>query len=159
MHYRKNPDFVRGEHEEPPKGLTLYPQWDYTGYAWGMVIDLTACVNCMACVIACQAENNIPWSGRSRCSRRRAMHWLRVDTYYEGDPRQPAAHYQPVPCMHCENAPCELVCPTQATNHSRDGLNEWSTTAASARATARITVPTKCGASTSCCTQTGRPTA
>ncbi len=123
-HYRQNPDFVSKRSKEPPKSLTLYPQWNYTGYAWGMSIDLTACVNCNACVIACQAENNIAVVGKQQVLQRRAMHWLRIDTYYKGDLRNPAAYYQPVPCMQCENAPCELVCPVQATNHSSDGLND-----------------------------------
>ncbi len=122
--YRKNPDFVHGRVEEVPKGLTLYPEWDYRGVAWGMVIDQTACVNCMACVIACQAENNIPVVGKEQVLAQRYMHWLRVDTYFEGPPESPSSHYQPVPCMQCENAPCEVVCPTQATNHSSDGLND-----------------------------------
>jgi molybdopterin-containing oxidoreductase family iron-sulfur binding subunit len=123
-HYRQDPDFVKRKSKEPEKNETLYPQWSYTGYAWGMSIDLTACVNCNACVIACQAENNIPVVGKGQVLARRAMHWLRVDTYYEGNLENPSAHYQPVPCMQCENAPCELVCPVQATNHSSDGLND-----------------------------------
>jgi molybdopterin-containing oxidoreductase family iron-sulfur binding subunit len=122
--YKNNPDFVSHEIKQPPKELTLYPQWNYTGYAWGMSIDLTRCVNCSACVVACQAENNIPVVGKDQVLARRAMHWLRIDTYYEGDPANPRAFYQPVPCMQCENAPCELVCPVQATNHSSDGLND-----------------------------------
>ena len=122
--YKNNPDFVSHETKQPPKELTLYPQWNYTGYAWGMSIDLTRCVNCSACVVACQAENNIPVVGKEQVLARRAMHWLRIDTYYEGDPANPRAFYQPVPCMQCENAPCELVCPVQATNHSSDGLND-----------------------------------
>jgi MoCo/4Fe-4S cofactor protein with predicted Tat translocation signal len=122
--FKSEPDFVKHEIDSPPKDLTLYPQWAYTGYAWGMSIDLTRCVNCNACVVACQAENNIPVVGKQQVLARRAMHWLRIDTYYKGDLSSPQAYYQPVPCMQCENAPCELVCPVQATNHSSDGLND-----------------------------------
>ncbi|MFL6451653.1 MAG: 4Fe-4S dicluster domain-containing protein [Bryobacteraceae bacterium] len=121
--YKSHPDFVKRKEHEPPENLTLYPHWDYRGYAWAMSIDTTACVNCQACVIACQAENNIPVVGKEQVLARRPMHWLRVDVYYEGGYEVPAAHYAPVPCMHCENAPCEVVCPTQATNHSSEGLN------------------------------------
>jgi Fe-S-cluster-containing dehydrogenase component/anaerobic selenocysteine-containing dehydrogenase len=122
--YRRDPDFVAQTNHPPEENLTLYPHWDYRGYAWAMSIDLTACVNCQACVIACQAENNIPVVGKEQVLARRAMHWLRIDTYYKGDPGIPSAFYMPVPCMQCENAPCELVCPVQATNHSSDGLND-----------------------------------
>ena len=121
--YKNHPDFAKRKEHEPPENLTLYPHWQYNGYAWAMSIDTTACVNCQACVVACQAENNIPVVGKDQVLARRAMHWLRVDVYYEGGYQTPAAHYAPVPCMHCENAPCELVCPTQATNHSSEGLN------------------------------------
>ncbi|HZT69441.1 MAG TPA: 4Fe-4S dicluster domain-containing protein [Terriglobia bacterium] len=122
--YRSDPDFVKKIHSEPERDETLYPAWSYTGYSWGMSIDLTACVNCSACVIACQAENNIPVVGKGQVQAHRIMHWLRIDTYYQGDLSHPAARYQPVPCMHCEDAPCELVCPVQATQHSADGLND-----------------------------------
>jgi Fe-S-cluster-containing dehydrogenase component len=122
--YKQNPDFAKQTEHEPPENLTLYPHWDYRGYAWAMSIDLTACVNCQACVVACQAENNIAVVGKEQVLARRAMHWLRIDTYYEGDISYPTAYYIPIPCMQCENAPCELVCPVQATNHSADGLND-----------------------------------
>lgn len=123
-YYKRNPDFAEQTEHEPEQNLTLYPHWDYRGYAWAMNIDLTACVNCQACVVACQAENNIAVVGKEQVLARRAMHWLRIDTYYKGDPDAPKAYYAPIPCMQCENAPCELVCPVQATNHSSDGLND-----------------------------------
>jgi molybdopterin-containing oxidoreductase family iron-sulfur binding subunit len=122
--YKRNPDFVNQVSHPPEENLTLYPHWNYQGYAWSMNIDLNACVNCQACVIACQAENNIPVVGKEQVLARRAMHWLRIDTYYKGVPEFPSAYYIPVPCMQCESAPCELVCPVQATNHSSDGLND-----------------------------------
>jgi Fe-S-cluster-containing dehydrogenase component len=122
--YQKNPRFARDLAKEPPTHLTLYPEWKYTGAAWGMAIDLTACVNCNACVVACQSENNIPVVGKEQVGIGREMHWLRVDTYFKGSPDDPSAVYQPVPCMHCETAPCELVCPVQATAHSSEGLND-----------------------------------
>lgn len=109
------------EHGPQP---SLYPEYAYEGRAWAMTVDLDACIGCNACVIACQVENNVPVVGPEEAARGREMHWLRVDRYYGGDSASPSTYFQPVPCMHCEKAPCELVCPVNATVHSAEGLNE-----------------------------------
>ncbi len=121
--FEANPKFAK-EATEKEDPLTLYKPYDYTGYAWGMTIDQTACVNCSACVVACQAENNIAVVGKQQVLARRAMHWIRIDNYYKGSADNPSMHAQPLPCMHCEDAPCEVVCPVQATNHSSEGIND-----------------------------------
>jgi molybdopterin-containing oxidoreductase family iron-sulfur binding subunit len=128
-------DYKSGEYsteaakEHEPPSISLYPPYAYDTnglHKWGMVIDQTACIGCQACVTACQSENNIAIVGKQQVIMQREMHWLRIDTYYTGDPAAPDMLLQPMLCQHCEQAPCEVVCPVAATSHSDEGINEMT---------------------------------
>jgi molybdopterin-containing oxidoreductase family iron-sulfur binding subunit len=123
--YKADPGFANeGEtHTTTDKSNTLFPNWEYKDNAWGMSIDMNSCTGCNACIIGCYAENNIAVVGKQQVRIGRNMQWLRIDTYFEGDLAAPRAHFQPMACQHCENAPCEQVCPVGATVHTPEGLN------------------------------------
>src|SRR5664279_3386275 len=125
--YRKDPSSGNEFHKEFEEShKTLYPEIKYDGFHWGLAIDLNACVGCNSCVIACQAENNIPVVGKDQVIRKRIMHWIKIDRYYSESADDPKVYFQPLACQHCDNAPCENVCPVAATSHSSEGLNQMT---------------------------------
>lgn len=120
--YKANPDFI---HEKKHGHLiSMYPPHEYTDIKWAMSIDMNKCIGCGLCVTSCNVENNIPIVGKDQTMRGREMHWMRIDRYYSGTTEDPEVSNQPMLCQHCDNAPCENVCPVVATNHSPDGLNQ-----------------------------------
>ncbi|MBV9962863.1 MAG: 4Fe-4S dicluster domain-containing protein, partial [Parafilimonas sp.] len=135
-HFKKDPEETiedRDKEEASYGGIpayekqgTIYPYYDKPGIHWGMSVDLNSCIGCGACVVACHLENNVPIVGKSEIKRFHDMHWLRIDRYYSGDMDNPQVVFQPMLCQHCDNAPCENVCPVSATNHSSEGINQMA---------------------------------
>jgi molybdopterin-containing oxidoreductase family iron-sulfur binding subunit len=125
--YLVDPASGNAQHKlDEEHNVTLYQKIDFDGIHWGMTIDLTSCTGCGNCIVACQAENNVPVIGKDQIRKRRVMHWLRLDRYYSADAENPDVYHMPVMCQHCDNAPCENVCPVAATNHSGEGLNQMA---------------------------------
>ncbi len=127
IEYKANASAGNEKHKKvEEEAVSLYSKPVYNGHSWGLAIDLNACTGCSACVIACQAENNVPVIGREEVINRRIMHWMKIDRYYSDKIENPEVYYMPLMCQHCDNAPCENVCPVAATPHSSEGLNQMA---------------------------------